>query len=460
LRFTIPIKNLYKVIYRFTIVLLAIVYVGNVASQNLLIPDTVRSCRVDSIFFDAGPGFDTYIWSNGDTTQTTWISESGNYFLHVTQGDTVDIIEDFVVVIVDARLLQNNISIVCGDTITLAGDNSFYDYFWTPGGLMADTILVFPRDTVYYIANISDPGDPAIYCIDTVLISVEPVISIDTVIQSSIGCPGEDKAKIQLGVSGGYPPYLFEWPPEAIPLFEDPSFAIGLTDGMKTIMITDTIGCFLHQEFEVKAHPIPELILEADPSDTVYLQKPFVTFSFENPQYDSLGVDTLRVSWWEWDFGDNTQSLFLNPTHTYQNAGTYNVVLNYRTFYECEGSDSITIQVKPVRLKLPTVITPNGDTYNDFFEIWEDTGNGTGSGTDLKSIGSSDQINLDDFYMSNTLIIFNRWGEKVYEVNNYQNDWNGDGLQDGVYFYILQCIGFHQNDVYKGSFMILTDQTF
>lgn len=445
---------------KFTLISVAVVFSANISAQNFLVPDTIRSCRVDSLLLDVGPGFDTYLWSNGSIIQTTWIIESGIYFIHVTQGDSVDIIEDFVVFILDAGVIQNDTTLICGDTLTIVGDNNEYDYFWTPGGYISDTLLAFPRDTTLYIVHISDPDDPLLYCIDSIMISVEPAMSIDTVIQSSIGCPGEDKAKIKLNVSGGYPPYLYEWPPEAIPLFEDPSFAIGLTDGMKTIVITDTIGCSLQQEFEVKAHPIPELILYTDPSDTIYLQKPFVTFNYDNPQYDSIGVDTFLISWWEWNFGDNVQSLLLKPTHTYQEAATYNVVLNFRTFYECEGTDSITIIVKPVKLKLPLVITPNGDTYNDFFEIWEDTGGGTGTGTDLKSIWSSDVINLDDYYMSNTLIIFNRWGEKVYEASNYQNNWDAYGLQDGVYFYLLQCIGYHQDDVYKGSFMILTEQTF
>jgi len=49
--------------------------------------------------------------------------------------------------------------------------------------------------------------------------------------------------------------------------------------------------------------------------------------------------------------------------------------------------------------------------------------------------------NLSEF-PNNTLCIFNRWGNQVYQVNNYQNDWNGnwDGnmiLPDGTYFYVL-----------------------
>ena len=46
---------------------------------------------------------------------------------------------------------------------------------------------------------------------------------------------------------------------------------------------------------------------------------------------------------------------------------------------------------------------------------------------------------------NNSISIYNRWEEKVYEIIGYQNDWRGIGnissnsidLPDGVYYYIL-----------------------
>jgi len=44
------------------------------------------------------------------------------------------------------------------------------------------------------------------------------------------------------------------------------------------------------------------------------------------------------------------------------------------------------------------------------------------------------------------MLIFNRWGTKVYEWNTSQTSWNGKGLdgddlEAGVYYYILAAIG-------------------
>ena len=40
------------------------------------------------------------------------------------------------------------------------------------------------------------------------------------------------------------------------------------------------------------------------------------------------------------------------------------------------------------------------------------------------------------------LLVFNRWGDLVYQSDNYQNQWNGTHqgmvLPDGTYFYIIK----------------------
>ena len=37
-----------------------------------------------------------------------------------------------------------------------------------------------------------------------------------------------------------------------------------------------------------------------------------------------------------------------------------------------------------------------------------------------------------------SLVIFDRWGLKVYETNNYRNNWDGEILEDDTYFYIFK----------------------
>jgi gliding motility-associated-like protein len=77
-------------------------------------------------------------------------------------------------------------------------------------------------------------------------------------------------------------------------------------------------------------------------------------------------------------------------------------------------SDAMNLDVKPCDLTIPNVITPNDDQANETFII--------------KGLEN---------YPGSRLTIFNRWGNKVFESTDYQNDWNGEGHHDGVYYYIL-----------------------
>ena len=69
-------------------------------------------------------------------------------------------------------------------------------------------------------------------------------------------------------------------------------------------------------------------------------------------------------------------------------------------------------------LRIPDIITPNGDGVND---VWV--------------------IEGIDRFESTELFIYNRWGREVYAANNYANDWdalwNGQPLPNGTYFYVL-----------------------
>jgi gliding motility-associated-like protein len=74
-------------------------------------------------------------------------------------------------------------------------------------------------------------------------------------------------------------------------------------------------------------------------------------------------------------------------------------------------------------LVIYTGYSPNGDDINEYFRI----------------------KNIED-YPDNELIIFNRWGNRVYEQKSYSNEkpwtgyWGNKILPDGTYFYILDVV--------------------
>jgi len=106
--------------------------------------------------------------------------------------------------------------------------------------------------------------------------------------------------------------------------------------------------------------------------------------------------------------------------------------------YGCIDSGHVTVYVTvPNAIVLPNVITPDGNGKNDTWKI----------NTRVDLTGSR-------------LVIFNRWGETVYEAESYNNDWGGtykntgEKLPDGTYYYELQ-VPSENNHMYKGAINIL-----
>lgn len=108
-----------------------------------------------------------------------------------------------------------------------------------------------------------------------------------------------------------------------------------------------------------------------------------------------------------------------------------------RTFYlsvedistGCYSGDSVWVSVliQPVPAEetciiIHNVITPNGDGRND---TWI--------------------IDCIENFPINNVLIFDRWGDKIREIENYDNNtrvWNGTNQQgkiipDGTYYYVL-----------------------
>ncbi len=244
---------------------------------------------------------------------------------------------------------------------------------------------------------------------------------------------------------------------------EDPSIVLGLKAYQKYFIdVKDNYGCVKRDTAIPKAYPNPVIDFIADPNP-VYIQKPYVTFSFVN-----LSADSISITNHVWDYDDcndcpgedpccnditTTQDM---PTHTYLEPDEYFPSLLVYSQYGCDTLyvQDTALEVKPVNLKIPNVFTPNGDGANDTFVITEAPPEEEEDG--LKSI-ADDVVEFDPintYYERTELVIFNRQGRIVYRSNDYKNDWDGSKLPDAVYFYVLKCFGFKSDDVYKGSVTI------
>jgi gliding motility-associated-like protein len=125
-----------------------------------------------------------------------------------------------------------------------------------------------------------------------------------------------------------------------------------------------------------------------------------------------------------------------NPVYSGPDTMIYQVKVT--DTHGCIDTASVTINVRiPDNVQLPNVITPNGDGKNDTWVL-------------------NPKINLAGSH----IVIFNRWGEVVYETDNYANDWGGtykgttNKVPDGTYYYVLS-VPAQNNHTYTGAINIL-----
>ena len=118
-------------------------------------------------------------------------------------------------------------------------------------------------------------------------------------------------------------------------------------------------------------------------------------------------------------------------TQTITTSGIYTEV--FTTAAGCDSVVTVDLAVGDCNLEIANICTPNGDMVNDTWLI-----------SDLTQIAGCN------------VQIFNRWGQLLYDTNDYQNDWDGtkDGtvLPDGVYYYAISCDG---EKMYQGVINLL-----
>ncbi|MDB4710318.1 gliding motility-associated C-terminal domain-containing protein [Flavobacteriales bacterium] len=125
-------------------------------------------------------------------------------------------------------------------------------------------------------------------------------------------------------------------------------------------------------------------------------------------QGESLTLDatTLNATYL-WQDNSTNSTLNISQQGTYWTEVTVN---------NCSATDTVLIIEEDceIILEIPNVFTPNNDGINDLF-------------VPIISKG----------IVSINTIIYNRWGNKIYETNNLLIEWNGQDVNDGTYFWVV-----------------------
>jgi gliding motility-associated-like protein len=261
-------------------------------------------------------------------------------------------------------------------------------------------------------------------------------VPVGNVSISEVTCFNDnDGAIIIEGVQGGVPPYTYQLNgglPTNNPFFGN------LGGAAYTLLITDANGCFtelsimLLEPTEVAVNLTTSL---PDNGTTLELGQSVTLTANYDP---SIQVDTII---WRPDsiaMGDNRNSVTISPNET----TTYTVTV--RDINGCSDSDKVTIIVRKERnVYLPTAFSPDEDGTNDVLFPQ--------AGADVARI--------------NSFMVFNRWGESVFENRDFApNDptqgWDGrhrgQRLNAAVFVYYLE-VEFTDGEVLllKGDVMLM-----
>ena len=452
------------------------------------------------------PDYDyIYVWSNSSWQQNQLEVSAGTYTVtasdsngcHLELSITLNEPEPFDVMPMDNPTICQGLITQIGVGM-VSGGTEPYTIEWSNGGF-GMTTYVQPTETTSYFASITDARNCESEVIE-VIVNVHDPISIDVSASADTVCPGEfidfDVIILGGGVDGNtvwVGDSLMSLPVN-LQVFGNETFTFMTHD----ICQFDTV----YTSYTVNTYPLPPISVSADKSAgctplTVQFTEhsedigqryiwDFDDGDFENLSFDKNPVHTfynavtyhvnLQVIsthecvtdttigitvfpnpeakfiasgtnlsmltpivyftnlsqggyFYNWNFGDGGASTNPNPTHTYTMPGVYYVLMETTSLYGCKDTTGLKISVSnELAVWAPTAFTPNFDDLNETFKVIVD-------GVDFNTY---------------KLIIYNRWGEKVFHGENYDQAWDGRynniPCDAGVYAWIVTFIDMYGNE--------------
>ncbi len=457
----------------------------------------------------------TYTWNNGIGNVNNFlaaVTTKTTYHLTLSDGCSPDFVDSVVIdVFDDLSLTKPRDSTICfGQSYTInltgaGGRGSNYTYTWDNGlGTGASKTVQPTISTNYEI--VLDDGCTIKNDTQQVIVTVRNALTVTSMVAPSQVCLGESSS-LTYTTQGGKLPHVVtvDGVLSTSPLVINPT----LSKNSYWVKVTD--GCSNPDSMLVNilVNPLPNFNLSTDKlalcvGDSVQLTHDYMgaatynwdvngiqqsnqnSFNWKPNQQGAFeislhiidgnncnGYDTLKpdldvqnapiavfdftpidpdienntitfinqsvfASQYEWNFGDNSslENAF-NTSHLYTDTGTYTITLRINNAIGCQDQISKMIRIKPVyKLFIPTAFSPNGDGRNDEFGI---------VGTGITEV---------------RMQIFNRWGEKLTELEGVNLSWNGK-VQDkvvpiGIYIYYIEIkdINGERHNI-KDKFLIL-----
>ncbi len=378
----------------------------------------------DSVF---STGIYTWTFSNGQVhTGNPYVLNNIDSFL--VDGVTLTYELDGCVsppVTIPISVYPSPEPVIVGDTHTCAQEiaslnctENYSTYLWSDNSTNA---ILFSNQGTYTVEVTNQYG-----CDGT----SEPFIITNSDPQADIlnitrFCEGDS---IEINGAGNYDHYLWYPTPSTSTTSID---SIGTTDsliwhgGLITLRVTDNFGCSDSLNANVPFTPNPVAAFSRNPTDYAVLINTPIQMNDE-----SVPDTSDQILHWDWTFEPPIfETSQQNPLITYPDTGLRYITLSITTDLGCTDTAQSVVYIVDIPF-VPNAFSPGADGYNDYLKIPFLNG-----------------------YPGNNVVIYNRWGKKVYESTNYKNDWGGDELPSGTYFYVVTAPTL-EKDI-KGSITLI-----
>jgi len=363
------------------------VYIKDNSELVITLPNDTTICKNDTMdiwsIVNGGHKPYNYTWSTGNTVDTNLIVvpfSDTTYSLQITDGCGNDTINQINIGVSEPVFQVFGDTVCGGDTATVGAiTNETYNYFWS-NGMLQQVIQFVPTAPLTLVVDVTDSLGCLVQDSVDVDFSSAPVVSLspDTTI-----CDG-DSAVLRAGGN-----YFFAWDNGVTSSHNTVSPNVLTT---YSVLITDSFGCDNSGQIEVDVLPQPMAVISGA-VDTLCKGQSLILHGEGGDNY-------------MWSTGSIMQDISINPV---VNSDYTLTVSNISGSTVCNDDTTITILVERCTfVYVPSAFTPNGDGLNDKF------------GPEGK-FGS-----LESYQM----VIYNRWGEKVFSSSSPYEKW--DGTYKGV----------------------------
>ena len=158
------------------------------------------------------------------------------------------------------------------------------------------------------------------------------------------------------------------------------------------------------QEFIINVYPKAHAAFSVTPTEVNVPGEPVYCLNM-----------SVNASSYQWDFGDGTNSYVEDPTHYYQEEGVYSIQLIANNAFNC-----------PDTMKLESVVTAKATGMIDFPNAFTPIAGSSSNGYyDPRSLDNDVFFPIHKGVETYELLIFNKWGELLFESTDVNRGWNG-----------------------------------